>query len=162
MNIIKWTPEEDEIVRRFWKGNARVEDALKLLPGRTPFAITHRAHCLGCPARKPGPKPQMEKNVIQLIKTRGPISAAEMARMLLCKPQQVDLYVRRLKKAKKIHVADWLVRTEQNMARMWSFGNRPDVPRPTNVSPTKIVPLRPPAPHFTADPLMAALFGRAA
>lgn len=154
-----WTPEEDQIVRKIWASNEPVQFQMHLLPGRTYFAMRHRASVIKCRKRQPGPYPQMERNVMKLIRDHGPICAAQMAQMLLCSPQQVDQYVRRLHRAKRIHVGDYVEVHENHLSRCFVAGRGEDLPKPPKASRPKFI--APARAEFKADPLMAALFARA-
>lgn len=157
-----WTKREDEILRNFWKGSRPLDEATTVLPGRSLYAIKHHAQKLNCANRKPGQRPQIETNVAAMIKKHGPISSAEMARMLLCRPQQVDQYVRRLHRANKIHVGNYVELTENYLTRLWVHGKGIDAKKPLKSEREPWHAVEPPKPTFRADPLMAALYAIAA
>lgn len=153
-----WTPAEDEILRSFWKTNLPAVDIAHRLPGRTDAAIRRRAHWIGCATRGPGPKPVIEKSVMAMIRKDGPICAAEMARRLLCATQQVDQYLRRLRKANRIHISGHVERHENHVSRLWSAGKGTDAKRPIKSERPAWVEIAPAKPTFASDPLMAALY----
>lgn len=153
-----WTKEEDELLKAMWKTNLPIVDFLHRLPGRTEAATRHHAHRLGCSTRGPGPKPVIEKAVANMIRKNGPICSAEMAKKLLCKSQQVDQYVRRLRKQKKIYVGGYVERHENKLSRLWVYGKGIDATKPTKDERPSWGSIAPATPTFTSDPLMAALY----
>lgn len=156
-----WTPEEDALLRKYWKTSKPIIDFVGKFNDRTMPSIRHRAHVIGCAKRGPGPRPEIEKTVMRMIRKHGPICTADMAQQLLCKPQQVDQYVRRLKTARKIHVAGHVERSENHLSRMWAAGNFPDVKKLPREQRAPWIEIAPSKPKFYADPLMAALYGAA-
>lgn len=154
----EWTPAEDEILRAFWKTNRPTEELMPKLPFRTKAAMHRRARNIGCADRVPGPKPEIEKAVMAMIRKEGPICAAEMAKKLLCATQQVDQYLRRMKKAKRIHVSGYVERSENYLSRLWSAGRGEDAKKPLKRERPAWVDIAPATPTFKSDPLMAALY----
>lgn len=153
-----WTPEDDAKLIAFWKTNAPVVDFMSQFPGRTEAAIRQHAGRIGCDQRGPGPKPVIEKAVISLIRKEGPICSAEIARKLLCVSQQVDRYLRRLKKANRIHISGHVERHENKLSRLWSIGKGIDAKRPAKSERPAWAEIAPVTPTFRADPLMGALY----
>lgn len=157
-----WSPEDNEKLVDFWKTKAAIVDFMSHFPGRTEAAIRVHARRIGCAIRGPGPKPVIEKAVLSMIRKNGPICSAEMARKLLCKPQQVDQYVRRLNKARRIHVSGYVERYEHKLSRLWVIGPGINAQKPNRSERLPWIAIAPQNPRFTFDPLMAALYGVAA
>jgi hypothetical protein len=154
-----WSTEADEKLIAFWKDTKLpVVDFMSHFPGRTEAAIRQHARRLGCATRGPGPKPVIEKAVLQMIRKNGPICSAEMARKLLCASQQVDQYVRRLRKQKKIYVGGYVERHENKLSRLWVYGKGPDAAKPSKDERPSWKSIAPATPTFKADPLMSALY----
>lgn len=165
--ITKWTPEEDEILKKFWKTNEPYSVAQILLPGRTEAAIRNHAHGIGCVHRKPGPKPEIERNLKRHLKNDGPLSTFELGNMMLCDRRQVDTYIRRLRAKKRVYVAGYIETRGGKLSRRWALGNQPDMPYPTKKErvgvPVAIVANSlAEKKAFHIDELTAALFGKAA
>lgn len=163
----KWTEQEDEILRKFWKTNEPFSDAMRLLPGRTEAAIRMRGQWIGAAQRKPGPKPQVMTSVIKLLKTKGPLSSFEMGEMLLCDRRLVDQYLRKLRLKKRIYVASYIETRGGKLSRRFAMGNQPDMPYPPKSQregiPTAIVASKAVKKNaIQIDPITAALFGRVA
>lgn len=165
--ITKWTPEEDAILREFWKKNEPYSVALRVLPGRTEAAIRNHAHEIGCVHRKPGPKPEVEVNLKKHLKKDGPLSTFELGTMMLVDRRQVDTYIRKLRAKKRVYVAGWIETRGGKLSKRWALGNLPDTPYPSKneregipvaIVANSLVEKR--AVHI--DALTAALFGRRA
>jgi hypothetical protein len=165
--IKRWTEREDDILRAFWKTNEPFSDAMRLLPGRTEAAIRMRGQWIGAGHRKPGPKPQVEKCVIKLLKNHAPLSSFEMGEMLLCDRRLVDQYLRKLRAKKRIYIASYIETRNGKLSRRFAMGSEPDMPYPPKSQragiPTAIVASKPVKKNaIQIDPITAALFGRAA
>lgn len=163
----KWTEREESILRSFWKTGEPCTGALSLLPGRTEAAIRMQARRLGVAMRKPGPKPQLEKAVLDHLKKQGPLSTYELGAMLLCDRRQADYYIRLLRAKKKVYSPSFIETRGGKLSRRWAIGNLPDAPYPPKGQregiPVAIVANRAVEKKaLQIDSLMAAFYGRAA
>lgn len=137
MSGMRWTEEEDELLRKWWPTNKKLAALVDIFPDRTPDSMAARAERLGLGNRKNVPRGGGSWLRIKAELEKGPKTALEISKKIHMKRDKILEILRNHRL--ETYVYDWTEPGNGGRSRIFALGHRKaDKPKPPTLSRAKI------------------------
>lgn len=135
----KWTADEDNVLRKYWKTKRKLTSIVDMLPGRTPQSMCERARRLGLGHRDNVIRGGGSWMLIEqcMKRNKKPMTALEIANKIGMTSGRVLELIRLYRE--NVYVYDWTEPALGGPTRIFALGrNKIDKPRPAKKSRREI------------------------